>query len=66
MAINIKASMMPGMMPADVAVGDLILVETTDGKQRQLRLAGLAHEPNAAPATFIGQAVAYINFDTLE
>jgi putative ABC transport system permease protein len=58
--------LMPGMMPADAVVGEKILVETTDGTQRQLRLSGLAHEPNAAPATFIGQAVGYINFDTLE
>ncbi len=47
-------------------VGDSILVETEDGKLRQLHIAGLVHDMNNEPAPFIGEAYGYITFETLE
>lgn len=58
--------LMPNMMPPDVVVGDTLLVETNDGRERTLTLAGLAHEPNTAPATFIGQGIVYVDQATFE
>jgi putative ABC transport system permease protein len=47
-------------------VGDLLLVETPDGKQRELRIAGLAYDLNKPPAQFVGTPYGYITLDTLE
>jgi putative ABC transport system permease protein len=47
-------------------VGDTIVIETPDGKQRQMRIAGLAHDMNKEPASFSGRAYGYVTFDTLE
>jgi putative ABC transport system permease protein len=47
-------------------LGDMALIETSNGKQRQLRIAGLVHDLNQFPAQFIGIAYGYISFDTLE
>jgi putative ABC transport system permease protein len=47
-------------------VGDLIEVETQDGKIRQLRIAGLVHDMDNPPAQFVGHPFGYITFDTLE
>jgi putative ABC transport system permease protein len=47
-------------------VGDTVVVETPDGKLRQMRIAGLAHDMNKAPAQFVGTPYGYITFDTLE
>lgn len=47
-------------------VGDKVVVETPDGKKRQLRIAGLAHDMNKPPAQFVGQTYGYVTFDTLE
>jgi putative ABC transport system permease protein len=47
-------------------VGDTVVIETPDGKQRQMRIAGLAHDMNKEPASFSGRVYGYITFDTLE
>jgi putative ABC transport system permease protein len=47
-------------------VGDTILIETPDRKQRQIRIAGLAHDLNQIPAFWSGTANGYITLDTLE
>jgi putative ABC transport system permease protein len=51
---------------ANAEVGDMIVVETPDGKQRQMRIAGLAHDMNKEPASFSGTVYGYVTFDTLE
>ncbi|MBV7331717.1 ABC transporter permease [Chloroflexi bacterium TSY] len=56
----------PGMIPEGLVVGDTILVETDDGKRRELKVVGLAHESNRAPAPFSGQGFGYVDFETLE
>jgi len=47
-------------------VGDVVLIETPDEKQRELRIAGLAHDMAQLPAHIDGTPYAYISFDTLE
>jgi putative ABC transport system permease protein len=47
-------------------VGDTVVVETPDGRQRQMRIAGLAHDLGKEPASWGGMAYGYITLDTLE
>jgi putative ABC transport system permease protein len=47
-------------------VGDVIEIETSEGKIRQLRIAGLVHDMDNPPASFVGHPFGYITFDTLE
>jgi putative ABC transport system permease protein len=45
-------------------VGDTILIETPDGKQRHMRIAGLAHDLSKGQTSLM--AFGYVSFDTLE
>ena len=47
-------------------MGDTVLVKTSDGKEREMRIAGLAHDLNAQMYTFDGTAIGYITADTLD
>jgi putative ABC transport system permease protein len=47
------------------AVGDTVVIELPDGKQRSLPIAGLAHDLSLPPAVIAGQAFGYISIDTL-
>jgi putative ABC transport system permease protein len=47
-------------------VGDTILIETPDGMEREMRIAGLTHDPVQAPAQIDNSPYGYITFDTLE
>jgi putative ABC transport system permease protein len=49
-----------------VQVGDTILAEAPNGRQRRLRVAGVVHDPGQMQAGWIGQGNAYINRDTLD
>lgn len=51
---------------AHAQVGDTVIVETPTGKQREMRIAGLAHDLTQPPAIFTGVVYGYITFDTLE
>ncbi|MBN1579790.1 MAG: ABC transporter permease [Anaerolineae bacterium] len=48
-----------------VQVGDVVIVETGNEKQREMRIAGLVHDPFQVPAQFDGLPYGYISFDTL-
>jgi putative ABC transport system permease protein len=47
-------------------LGDTVTVEAPDGKQRQIRIVGLAHDMFKPPAAFVGTPYGYVNFETLE
>jgi putative ABC transport system permease protein len=47
-------------------MGDRVLVETADEKQRALRIAGLTHDLTQFPARFTNAVYGYVSFDTLE
>lgn len=46
-------------------VGDTVLVENASGDRRQVRIAGLTHDMNQAPAQITGVPLAYVSRDTL-
>lgn len=50
----------------NVQVGDLITVKLPGGSERQLRVAGFAHDLTQISAQFTGEANGYITLDTLE
>lgn len=50
----------------EAQIGDTILVETPDGKQRELRIAGTTHHLLRPPAQFTGTGSGYVSFETLE
>jgi putative ABC transport system permease protein len=47
-------------------VGDVVLIETPDEKQRQMRIAGTVHDLAQMPAQMDNSPYGYISFDTLE
>jgi len=47
-------------------VGQTILIKTPSGKERRMRVAGLAHDLNQFPTNLSGTAYGYITFDTLK
>ncbi|TKJ28737.1 MAG: hypothetical protein CEE40_10785 [Chloroflexi bacterium B3_Chlor] len=51
--------------PTKAYVGDTVLVEIPNGQQRELRVAGLAHDLAQVPTAFWGGAYGYVTFDTL-
>lgn len=51
---------------ARAGIGDVLRVETPEGRERELRIVGLAHDLNQFPAPLSGTAYGYITFETLE
>jgi len=47
-------------------MGDTVTVKTADGKIKEMRIAGLAHDLNAQMYVFDGVAIGYTTVDTLE
>jgi putative ABC transport system permease protein len=47
-------------------MGDTVTVKTPDGKEREMRIAGLAYDLNAQMYVFDGVVYGFINTDTLE
>lgn len=47
-------------------VGDKVTVELADGKTREIKISGIAHDMNKAPAAFTGSPTGYISVDTAE
>jgi putative ABC transport system permease protein len=45
---------------------DELLIETSDGQQRSLKLSGLVHDMNQLPAQVTGIPYGYVNRDTLD
>lgn len=50
----------------EAEVGDVITLEMPSGKERQLRIAGLAHDMAQLPAQIDGTPYGYLSFETLE
>ncbi len=49
-----------------VHLGQSLLIETPEGKRRQVRIAGVAHDLSQITTFFSGTAYGYVTFDTLE
>ena len=54
-----------GLTP-NAALGDTLFIETPNGKQRQMRMAGLVYDIATGSAPWTNMAYGYITFDTLE
>lgn len=52
--------------PLGYKPGDLLVVELGNGKRRELRVAGYAHDVNAPPYTLAQMVTAYVTPNTLE
>jgi putative ABC transport system permease protein len=50
----------------EAQLGDELLIETPDGRQRHLRIAGLAHDMNQPPAQITGVPYAYVTEKTMD
>jgi putative ABC transport system permease protein len=50
----------------NAGIGDSLLVETSEGEQRNLRLIGTVHDLSDFSSTFTGVLYGYITLDTLE
>jgi putative ABC transport system permease protein len=50
----------------DIAPGETIRLRTPGGREHDLVVSGLAHEPGASPAFYFGRLNAYVTFETLE
>ncbi|MEZ4869929.1 MAG: ABC transporter permease [Caldilineaceae bacterium] len=61
-----RASLAASLGLGDVAIGDSILVEAPNGKQREIEIAGTVHDISQLPAFLNGAGYGYISFDTLE
>jgi len=61
-----RASLSPALGLGDVEIGDTLIVEPPDGKQREMRVAGTVHDMSQLPAFINGAGYGYIDYDTLE
>ena len=50
----------------DIGAGDRIRIRAPGGKEHDLAVSGLAHEPGASPAFYFGRLNAYVTFETLQ
>ncbi len=50
----------------DVAIGDTLIIEPPDGKQREIQISGTVHDLSQLPAFINGAGYGYITYDTLE
>jgi len=50
---------------AGADIGDTILIELSDGRQRELAFTGTVHDLNAVPANLFPQLSGYVTFETL-
>jgi putative ABC transport system permease protein len=55
-----------GLDEIKVGVGENVEVESTDGKKRSLRIAGVVHDINQNPTAFSGRIYGYITLETLD
>lgn len=53
-------------LPANLAVGDSLIVENANGKIRELNLTGLAYDAGGMPVSFTGTPVGFVDMDTFE
>ena len=50
----------------DAEIGDTLIIEPPDGKQREIQISGSVHDLSQLPAFINGSGYGYITYDTLE
>ena len=61
-----RASLAPSLGLGDVQIGDVLTVESPNGKRREIRVAGTVHDISQIPAFMNGAGYGYITFETLD
>ena len=61
-----RASLDASLGLGDVAIGDTLIIEPPDGKQREIQISGTVHDLSQLPAFINGSGYAYITYETLE
>lgn len=61
-----RNSFSPALGLGNVGIGDTLIVEPPDGKQRELTISGSVHDISQIPAVLQGTGFGYITYDTLE
>ena len=51
---------------ANAGIGDMVTVQHSDGKLRELEVVGVGHNINGEPSQFSGQVAGFVSLDTLE
>ena len=52
-------------LPSGAQVGDSVVIELSNGRQYELKVAGIAHDLNAVPANLDPQLTGYVSMKTL-
>jgi putative ABC transport system permease protein len=60
-----RASLAASLGLGGVEIGDTLIVEPPDGKQREMRVAGTVHDMSQLPAFINGAGYGYIDYETL-
>ncbi len=58
--------LIPGLVPAEMKVGDPFQIEMPEGRRYDLTFSGLIYAPTQIPSTFANAAFAYVTRDTAE
>ena len=61
-----RASFSPLLGLQESQIGDTLIVEPPDGKERTMRISGTVHDIGQPPASLLGIAYGYVTYDTLE
>lgn len=61
-----RASFSAALGLGDAEIGDTLLIEPPDGKQRELKIVGSVHDLSQLPAFINGAGYGYISYETLE
>jgi putative ABC transport system permease protein len=61
-----RASFIPSLGLAEFEVGDTLVIEPPDGRQREIKISGTAHDLSQLPAFINGSGYGYVTYDTLE
>jgi putative ABC transport system permease protein len=60
-----RASLDASLGLGEVQIGDTLIIEPPDGRQREIQVSGTLHDLSQLPAFINGSGYAYITYDTL-
>ncbi len=66
LVIDRTSLLMATMGLGNASLGDTLIVQTLDGREREMPIVGLVYDFARSPATFAGMARGYVTLDTME
>ncbi len=66
LAVERSSMLMPTMGLGNAKLGDTLIVQTLDGREREIPITGVAYDFARMPATFSGMARGYVTLETME